>query len=41
MVRDDGSYTTIPRHTKLKVGTLRSILKQCGLTETEYLELYR
>ena len=35
-----GAYTTIPNHHRLKVGTLRAILKQCGLTESEYLALY-
>ena len=40
MAHPDGRYTVIPNHRQLKVGTLRAILKQCGLSEEEYLELY-
>ncbi len=36
----DGRYTTIPNHARLKVNTLRAIIKQCGLTEAKYIELY-
>ena len=40
MQHPDGRYTTIPNHHTLKVGTLRAIIKQCGLTESEFLALY-
>ena len=40
MEHPDGRYTTIPNHARLKVNTLRAIVKQCGLTEAEYIELY-
>ena len=40
MEHPDGRYTTIPNHTRLKVPTLRAIIRQCGLTEAEYFELY-
>lgn len=39
MEHPDGRYTTIPNHKRLKVGTLRAILKQCGMTPEEFLEL--
>lgn len=37
----DGRYTTIPRHPKIKVSLLRAIIKQCSLTEQQFLNLYR
>jgi len=40
MSHADGRYTTIPNHRQLKIGTLRAILKQSGLSEAIYLELY-
>jgi len=40
MKHEDGRYTTIPNHARLNVPTLRAIIKQCGLTEAEYIELY-
>ena len=40
MAHSDGRYTVIPNHRQLKVNTLRAILKQCELTEAEYLGLY-
>ena len=40
MAHPDGRYNAIPNHRQLKVNTLRTILKQCGLSETRYLELY-
>mgnify|MGYP001588033544 CR=1 FL=1 len=40
MEHPDGRYTVVPNHRTLKVGTLRAILKQCGLSEPEFLELY-
>ena len=40
MAHPDGRYTAIPNHRQLKVNTLRAILKQCGLSEAKYLELY-
>ena len=40
MAHPDGRYTVIPNHRQLKVNTLRAIVKQCGLTEAEFIELY-
>ena len=40
MEHPDGRYTTIPNHKRLKVNTLRAIVRQCGLTEAVYIELY-
>ena len=34
-------HTTIPRHTRIKPTLLRAILKQCGLTVQQFLDLYR
>jgi predicted RNA binding protein YcfA (HicA-like mRNA interferase family) len=34
-------YATIPRHRRIKPALLRAIIKQCGLTVRQYLELYR
>ena len=41
MEHPDGRYTVIPNHTRLKVGTLRAILEQCGLSEAEFIESYK
>jgi predicted RNA binding protein YcfA (HicA-like mRNA interferase family) len=40
MVHPDGRYTTVPRHPRIILGTLRKIIKQCGLTEERFIELY-
>jgi predicted RNA binding protein YcfA (HicA-like mRNA interferase family) len=40
MVHPDGRYTTIPRHRRINPLTLKTILKQCRLSEQEYLSLY-
>ncbi len=40
MAHPDGRHTTIPRHPRINPFTLKSILKQCGLSEQEYLRLY-
>lgn len=40
MAHPDGRYTAIPNHRQLKVNTSRAILKQSGLSEANYLELY-
>ena len=40
MAHADGRFTTIPNHRRLLVPTLRAIIKQCALTESEYLALY-
>lgn len=34
----DGAIVTVPNHKTLKPGTLRSILRQAGLTVEEFLE---
>ena len=36
-----GCYATIPRHKQIKPALLRAIIKQCGLTVEEFLDLYR
>jgi len=40
-VYDDGQHTVVvPRHPgKIKPGTMKSIIKQAGMTEDEFLEL--
>ena len=39
---EDGRLVVVPMHPKeLPMGTFRSILKQAGLTATEYAELQR
>ena len=40
MAHPDGRYTTIPRHPRINPLTLKAILKQCRLSEEEYLSLY-
>jgi predicted RNA binding protein YcfA (HicA-like mRNA interferase family) len=40
MHHPDGRMTTIPRHRRINPLTLKSILKQCALTEADYLKLY-
>jgi predicted RNA binding protein YcfA (HicA-like mRNA interferase family) len=32
--------STVPNHRSLNVNTLRAIIKQCGLTEEEFIRLY-
>lgn len=41
MHHPDGRYTVIPRQSRVKPNLLRAILKQCGLSEAEFLRLYR
>jgi len=37
----DGTFVSVvPRHSRIKPGTLRAIIKQCGLSEDEFLRLY-
>ncbi len=39
--RTDGTFVSVvPRHPRIKPGTLRAILKQCGLAEDEFFRLY-
>ena len=37
----DGRAVVIPQHSTIKRGTLGSILRQAGITPTEFLELLR
>jgi predicted RNA binding protein YcfA (HicA-like mRNA interferase family) len=37
----DGRAMVIPQHSTIKRGTLGSILRQAGITPTEFLELLR
>jgi predicted RNA binding protein YcfA (HicA-like mRNA interferase family) len=41
MRHPDGRYTTVPRHRLVKPGLLRLILRQCGLSEDDFVRLYR
>lgn len=41
MVHPDGRIATIPRHPRINPMLLRLILKQCRLTEREFIRLYR
>lgn len=36
----DGRYTTVPRHPRLNLLTLKAIVRQCGLSESEFADLY-
>ena len=39
--KTDGSFVSVvPRHPRIKPGTLRAIIKQCGLSEDQFLRLY-
>lgn len=40
MEHPDGRYTVIPRHPRINPFTLKTILKQCRITEENYLTLY-
>lgn len=37
--RQDGATVIVPRHRELARGTLRSILRQAGLSVDEFIEL--
>ncbi len=39
ILKKENLRTSVPYHQKVKTGTLRSILNQCGLTIEEFLEL--
>ena len=36
----NGRHTTIPNSRVLKIGTLKAIIRQCGLTHQQFIELY-
>jgi len=40
MEHPDGRYTTVPRHPRINVNTLKAIVKQCELSEEQFAELY-
>ena len=40
MQHPNGRFTTVPRHPLINTRTLRLIVKQCGLTEDEFIALY-
>jgi len=40
MHHPDGRFTTIPNARRIKIGTLRAVIRQCGLTTEEFLKLY-
>jgi len=35
----DGRWTVVPRHDPIKIGTLKSIVEDSGVTEDEFLNL--
>jgi predicted RNA binding protein YcfA (HicA-like mRNA interferase family) len=35
----DGRWTVVPRHASIKVGTMKSIIEDVGLTDKEFLKL--
>ena len=37
MEHRDGRWTVVPRHDPIKLGTMRSIVEDTGLTEDEFL----
>lgn len=41
MSHEDGRHTVIPGALHLNQYTLKAIIKQCGLTEKQYVKLYR
>ena len=39
MEHADGRWTVVPRHDPVKVGTMKSIVDDVGISEEEFLEL--
>ena len=39
MEHPDGRWTVVPRHNSIKVGTMRSILEDVGMTTADFLKL--
>jgi predicted RNA binding protein YcfA (HicA-like mRNA interferase family) len=37
----DGRWTVVPRHDSIKIGTVKSILEDVGITSEEFLRLSR
>ena len=35
----DGRWTVVPRHDPIKLGTMKSILEDVGISDQEFLEL--
>jgi predicted RNA binding protein YcfA (HicA-like mRNA interferase family) len=35
----DGRWTIVPRHDPIKLGTMKSILEDVGISDEEFLEL--
>lgn len=40
MHHSDGRFTTIPNSRRIRLGTLKAIVKQCGLTNERFIRLY-
>ena len=40
-ITNDKAFVTIPLHRELDLGTLKSILDDCGITRDEFLKAYR
>jgi len=40
MHHSDGRLTTIPNDREIRIGTLKAIVRQCGLTDQEFIRLY-
>jgi predicted RNA binding protein YcfA (HicA-like mRNA interferase family) len=41
VLRRDNAGCVIPRHKSLAVGTLKSAIKQAGITDQEFLDSYK
>lgn len=41
MHHSDGRFATMPNGREIKIGTLKAILRQCRLTDAEFIRLYR
>jgi predicted RNA binding protein YcfA (HicA-like mRNA interferase family) len=40
LAHPDGRHTTIPRHPRINPMLLRKILKQCGVSEDDFIRNY-
>jgi predicted RNA binding protein YcfA (HicA-like mRNA interferase family) len=38
LIHEDGRYVTVPRHSKIKEPTLKSVLDQAGISKEEFLD---
>ncbi|MBI2579211.1 MAG: type II toxin-antitoxin system HicA family toxin [Candidatus Aenigmarchaeota archaeon] len=40
-ITNDKAFVTIPLHRELDIGTLKSILDDCGISREEFMRIYR